>query len=93
MNKLELKADIVLLNGKIITVDPDNRIDEAVAIRGNVIVGVGTSEEIKSLICDETKVIDLKGKVVMPGIIDSHTHPSSLATKYLEVNCRSTTKK
>ncbi len=89
MNILELKADIVLLNGKIITVDPDNRIDEAVAIRGNVIVGVGTSEEIKSLICDETKVIDLKGKVVMPGIIDSHTHPSSLATKYLEVNCRS----
>lgn len=89
MNKLELKADIVLLNGKIITVDRDNRIGEAVAIRGNVIVGVGTSKEIKTLIGVETKVIDLKGKAVMPGIIDSHTHPSSLATKFLEVNCRS----
>jgi predicted amidohydrolase YtcJ len=89
VNILELKADIVLLNGKVITVDPDNSIDEAVAIRGNLIVGVGKSEEIKTLIGVKTKVIDLKGKVVMPGIIDSHTHPSGLATKYLEVICRS----
>jgi predicted amidohydrolase YtcJ len=86
---LELKADMVLLNGKVVTIDPDDRIVEAVAIRGNQIAAVGSTEEIKQIVGTETKVINLKGKTVMPGIIDSHTHPSHIAAKFLEVDCRS----
>ncbi len=83
-----IKADMVLVNGKIITVDPEDSIVEAVAIYGNKILAVGTSEEIKTLAGAGTDVVDLEGKTVMPGIIDSHTHPTGIAEEYLEVNCR-----
>ena len=63
-----------LINGKIITVDPDDRVVEAIAIYRNKIEALGTTEEIKKLAGPETKIIDLKGKTVMPGIIDSHSH-------------------
>jgi len=86
---MEIKADLVLLNGKIITVDLEDRIVEAVAIKGNQLEAVGSNQEIKTLIGPDTKVIDLEGKTVMPGIIDSHTHPSHIAARFLEVDCRS----
>lgn len=73
-------ADIALLNGKIITVNPDNAIAEAVAVSEGRIMGVGSNKEIKGMVGDETEVIDLKGKTVMPGIIDAHFHLESLAT-------------
>ncbi|MFW6109509.1 MAG: amidohydrolase [archaeon] len=85
---MELKADMILKNGKIITVDPDDSIAEAVAIRGNKIEAVGTSREVSTLIGPSTEVIDLEGKTLMPGIIDSHTHPSHIAARFLEVDCR-----
>ena len=88
VNILEIKADIALINGKVITVDKDDSVVEAVAIKGNQIEATGTTEDIKTLIGPETKVIDLEGKTVMPGIIDSHTHPSHIAAKMLEVDCR-----
>lgn len=83
-----IKADMVLLNGKIITVDPDDSVVEAVAIYDNKFMAVGTSDEIRGLAGKDTKVIDLEGKTAMPGIIDSHTHPTGIAEEYLEVNCR-----
>ncbi len=83
-----IKADMVLLNGKIITVDPENSVVEAVAIYDNKFMEVGTSDEIRELAGKGTKVIDLEGKTAMPGIIDSHTHPTGIAMEYLEVNCR-----
>ena len=79
---------MVLINGKIITVDPDDNIVEAVAICGNKIEAVGSTEEINKLAGPDTKVIDLKGKTVMPGIIDSHTHPSNSSFKFMEIDCR-----
>jgi len=79
---------MVLINGKIITVDPDDTIVEAVALIDNKITALGSTAEIKKLTGPETKVIDLKGKTAMPGIIDSHTHPSLIAARNLEVNCR-----
>jgi len=85
---LAIYADMCLINGKIITVDPDDRVVEAIAIYRNKIEALGTTEEIKKLAGPETKIIDLKGKTVMPGIIDSHTHPSMIAARNLEVNCR-----
>ncbi|MHC4879772.1 MAG: amidohydrolase [Planctomycetota bacterium] len=74
-------ADVVLRNGKIVTVDSDFRIADAMAIRGGRIATVGTKQEVASFIGPETDLIDLKGKMVLPGLIDSHTHPSG-ASRY-----------
>jgi len=70
-------ADMVLSNGKIVTVDPGESIAEAVAVKFGRILGAGSNEQIKSLIGSETKVIDLKGKTVIPGLIESHCHIST----------------
>ncbi|MCK5669950.1 amidohydrolase, partial [Candidatus Bathyarchaeota archaeon] len=83
-----IHADKILLNGKIITVDPNDTIVEAIAILGNRIVAVGSNDEVKMYAGPETEVIDLEGKTAMPGVIDSHTHPTGIAEGYLEVNCR-----
>lgn len=83
-----IHADTVLLNGKIITVDPHDSIVDAVAVLGDRIVAVGSNDDVKRYAGPETEVIDLKGKTAMPGIIDSHTHPTGIAEGYLEVNCR-----
>jgi len=67
-------ADLVLLNGAVWTVAPDQSWAEAVAIKGDKILDAGSSQEIKGMIGDSTQVIDLKGDLVLPGFIDSHTH-------------------
>ena len=67
-------ADLVLLNGTVWTVNPDQPWAEAVALKGDKILEAGSSEEIKGMIGDNTQVIDLKGDLVLPGFIDSHTH-------------------
>jgi len=74
------KGDLILFNGKIITVDPKDTVVEAVAVKGGIIVGVGTTSEAKSLVKGETKAIDLEGKTVVPGFIDAHTHLDCTAT-------------
>lgn len=71
-------ADMVLLNGKIITVDDDKPEAEAVAIRGDIIVAVGKSSEIRLYVDQKTNVIDLKGKLAIPGFIEGHAHFMSL---------------
>ncbi|MBD3207432.1 amidohydrolase family protein [Candidatus Bathyarchaeota archaeon] len=82
------KPDLILIEGKIITVDHEDTLVEAVAIKDGKILATGTSGEISEIAGSNTKIIDLKGKTAMPGIIDSHTHPSSIASRYLEVDCR-----
>jgi len=67
-------ADLALYNGKIWTVNPGQPWAEAVAIHGERILKVGTSDEIKALIGDFTQEYDLDGSFVLPGFIDSHTH-------------------
>ena len=68
------QPDLVLLNGKIITLDDSDSIASAVAVSDGVIVSVGSDEQIKQSCGKDTQVIDLKGKTVLPGLIDSHTH-------------------
>ncbi len=68
-------ADTILLNGKIITVDREFSVFEAVAIKDGKILDVGTNEEINSLSGNQTTILDLKGYVVIPGIIEGHLHP------------------
>lgn len=71
-------ADLVLMNGKIVTLDPTVPEAEALALRGEVIVAVGSNQEIKRYRGDKTQVIDLAGKLAIPGFIDSHGHFTSL---------------
>ena len=66
--------DIILMNGKVLTVDAGDTIAQAVAIRGNRISAVGGSADIKALVGEDTRVIDLGGRTVVPGLIDSHIH-------------------
>ncbi len=70
-------ADIVLMNGKILTIDKEDSIVEAVAISGNRIISTGTNNAILDWVVDTTKKIDLDGKTALPGLIDSHMHPGS----------------
>ena len=66
--------DTIFLNGKIITVDDYWSIEEAVAIRGNIIQAVGSNQEISTLKRESTLVLDLQGRTVIPGLIDNHNH-------------------
>jgi predicted amidohydrolase YtcJ len=67
-------ADLVLKNGKIITVDNAFSIKQAIAIRNDVITGVGSDDDIARQVGPATKVIDLRGRAVIPGLIDAHLH-------------------
>jgi predicted amidohydrolase YtcJ len=69
-----LKADLVLRSGKIITVDEKETIVEAVAVKHGKIIAVGRDKEIDAYISSNTKIIDLKGRTVLPGLMDSHGH-------------------
>jgi len=66
--------DLVLSNGKIITVDERFSITQAVAIRGGRVLATGTNQEINQLAGPNTRRIDLRGKAVIPGLIDNHMH-------------------
>ena len=67
-------ADTLLINGHIYTANPAQRWVEAIAIRGDQIEAVGSNAQLKSMQGNATQVIDLQGRMVMPGIIDDHTH-------------------
>lgn len=66
--------DTVFINGKVLTVDAEFSQAEAVAVTGNQISAVGSTTEINALIGDSTRVIDLAGKTLIPGLIDNHNH-------------------
>ena len=68
------KADTILASGRIMTVDAANSIGEAIAIKGNRIMTIGTNEAIRALADSATKVIELNGRTVTPGFIDPHLH-------------------
>ncbi|MEK6438972.1 amidohydrolase [Pseudonocardia sp. T1-2H] len=67
-------ADTVIVNGNVITVDADFSKAQALAIKGNKIVAVGANDEVMALASSHTKVLDLDGGTVIPGIIDPHAH-------------------
>ena len=71
---LPIQADLVLVNGKVWTVDAAKPQAEAIAVWRDRVLAVGTGAEIKALVGPVTKVIDLKGRRVVPGFYDSHVH-------------------
>ena len=78
-------ADLVMLNGGIYTVDAERRWAEAAAIADGMIVAVGSNDDIRPYVGEGTEVIDLDGRMAMPGIHDSHVHP--LEGGYEQVYC------
>jgi predicted amidohydrolase YtcJ len=68
------RADTIFLNGKIVTVDDRNSIVQAVAIRGQRIVATGSNADVLELQGRGTKLVDLKRRTVIPGLIDNHAH-------------------
>lgn len=71
-------ADVVLTNGKVVTVDDALPEAQAIAIRGDRIIAVGTNEEITALVGELTSTIDLAGRLALPGFIEGHGHYTSL---------------
>jgi predicted amidohydrolase YtcJ len=69
-------ADLILQHGKIVTVDQAFSLAEAVAIKDGRVIAVGSDAEILKARGNATQVIDLEGRTVVPGLIDSHTHPT-----------------
>lgn len=67
-------ADRILHHGKIVTVNAEFEIAEAVALRGDRILAVGTNEDVLALQGPKTQLVDLEGRTVLPGLIDSHVH-------------------
>ena len=68
-------ADIILINGKIITVDHKFSIHEAIAVKNGKILGVGSNEKINQFSGNQTRILDLQGHTIIPGIIEAHAHP------------------
>jgi predicted amidohydrolase YtcJ len=73
-------ADLVLTNGKVVTLDPAQPVAEAIAVRGPWIVAVGSADEIAPWIAETTEVVDLEGRLTIPGFIEGHGHFMSLGT-------------
>ena len=67
-------ADLILHNGKIVTVDPQFHIVDSIAVRGDRIVATGAAQQVARLAGPNTRRMDLHGKTVLPGLIDSHSH-------------------
>ena len=80
-------ADTVLINGKVLTVDNQFSVREALAIRDGKIAAVGSNNDVRKLAGSNSRVIDLQGRTVIPGLIDSHMHAIRAATTFsTEVN-------
>ncbi|MGD9049457.1 MAG: amidohydrolase, partial [Anaerolineae bacterium] len=81
-------ADLVLLHGKIVTMDPANPQAEALAAKGETILAAASDGEAESLIGPSTRVIDLRGQLAVPGLIDGHGHFMSLGESLMSLDLR-----
>ena len=80
------KADLVIINGKVLTIDQDNPEAEAIAIKGETIIAAGSTKKISGMIADGvTEVIDARGRLVIPGFNDAHVHFGPLNPDFIEL--------
>ena len=82
--KVENPADMIITNGKILTVDEQFSIAEAVAIKDDKILAVGSNNEIRKLANRQSRIIDAEGKTVIPGLNDAHLHPDMASLSEIE---------
>ncbi len=80
-----LAPDLIIVNGTVMTMDDSDRMAEAVAIKGNLIVAVGSNESIRALAGARTKVVDVGGRLVLPGFVDAHSHTTGVPPDYLNL--------
>lgn len=83
-----MSADLIISGGSVITVDKENRIAEAVAVKGNKIIYVGNQKGVEKFRSTKTKEIDLKGRSLIPGFIESHLHTAVMGLNSLTIDCR-----
>lgn len=83
-----MEQQYLFINGEVITVNATNEIVEAVAVIGNKITAVGSTDEILKFKNEKSKIIDLNGQTLMPGIIDAHLHITLYGTNELSVSCK-----
>src|SRR5437660_12354528 len=76
--------DLIVYNGKIVTVDERFSIGQAMAVKDGRIEAVGSSADILKRKGPNTRLVDLHGRMVLPGLIDSHTHPSAASMVELD---------
>ncbi len=82
----EESADLVILNAKVFTVDRNNPVAGAIAIKGETIIAVGSPEKIAGYVSEgSTRVIDARGRLVIPGFNDAHVHFGPLDPDYIEL--------
>jgi len=77
------KADLILFNGKVVTVDKDFSIKSAIAVKDGKILAVGGDEITKNYTA--AKTVDLKGRTLIPGFMDTHVHPQALSHRDIDV--------
>ena len=82
----EIPADLVLLDGKVVTVDESVSDGEAIAMKGDTIIAVGSNREIRAYVGAETEVIDLDGMLAIPGFIESHAHFTGIGNAKMQLN-------
>ncbi len=75
-------ADLLLVNGKVVTLDAASSVSEAIAIEAGRVAATGSTEELRKLAGPATKVIDLGGRTVIPGLINSHIHAIRAGFRY-----------
>jgi predicted amidohydrolase YtcJ len=83
--KSPLAPDLVLVDGKVLTMDDSGLIAQAVAVKGDRFVAVGTTEQIHLLAGPATRVVSLRGRTVLPGLVDAHSHTSGIPTDWLDL--------
>jgi predicted amidohydrolase YtcJ len=84
-------ADLVLVNGRVVTMDPARPEAQAIAMRGDRILAVGSDGEVREHVGTATRVIDLQGKLAVPGFIEGHGHYTGLGTAKLDLDLTTAT--
>ena len=82
LERLNAYPELIVVNGKISTMDAANREVQAMAVRNHRILALGTNDEVRFLAGPKTEVVDAKGRRVVPGFIDGHTHPDLWAVTH-----------
>jgi predicted amidohydrolase YtcJ len=88
---MDQMADLVLINGKVYTVDAHNAVVQAVAVIDGKILFAGSSEQVRAYIGNKTQVIDLAGRLVTPGIIEGHGHFMGMGYSLMTLDLQGTT--
>ena len=77
----QISADVILTGGRIVTMDPDERVVQALAVRDGRIVALGDDDVVLQAAGPGTEVLALEGRTAIPGIVDSHAHPDTYAAR------------